>query len=66
MTEITDPLDPEIPVIAEIGPITPRVWQCNDERAETRSVNKLVDSLTTFHRFSAPRTLSLLQEHLIK
>ena len=42
------------------------VRRCNDERAETLSVNKLVDSLTTFHRFSAPRTLSSLQEHLIK
>ena len=42
------------------------VWRCNDERAETRFVNKLVDSLTTFHRFSALRTLSSLQEHLIK
>ena len=31
-----------------------------------RFVNKLVDSLTTFHRFSALRTLSSLQEHLIK
>ena len=42
------------------------VRRCNDERAETRIVNKLVDSLTTFRRFSAPRTLSELQEHLIK
>ena len=31
-----------------------------------RSVNKLIDSLTTFHRFSARRTVLLLQEHLIK
>ena len=38
------------------------VRRCNDERAETRFVNKLVDSLTTFRRFSAPRTLPELQE----
>ena len=42
------------------------VRRCNDERAETRIVNKLVDSLTTFQRFSAPRTLLKLQELLIK
>ena len=39
------------------------VRRCNDERAETRFVNNLIDSLTTFRRFSALRTLSLLQEH---
>ena len=42
------------------------VRRCNDERAETRIVNKLVDSLTTFRRFSALRTLLKLQELLIK
>ena len=42
------------------------VRRCNDERAETRFVNKPVDSLTTFRRFSAPRTLLELQEHLLK
>ena len=40
------------------------VRRCNDELAETRLVNKLVDSLTTFRRFSALRTLFSLQEHL--
>ena len=44
----------------------PGVRRCNDERANTRFVNRLIDSLTTFRRFSAPRTLSELQEHLIK
>ena len=40
------------------------VRRCNNERAETLFVNKLVDSLTTFQRFSALRTLFSLQEHL--